>query len=91
MGAHFHFGPNEDEGELALQLQLAEEKGYAFAPDALRKIVGGRDALGERLLDLSWKQTALAGGKPVTAIGVQETWDAFGHHLRQLIDVPDTE
>ena len=53
MGAHFHFGPNEDEGELALQRQLAEEKGYAFAPDALRKIVGGSDALGERLLDLS--------------------------------------
>lgn len=51
MGAHFHSGPNE--GELALQRQLAEEKGYAFAPDALRKIVGGSDALGERLLDLS--------------------------------------
>ena len=92
MAAHFHFGPNDDEGEYRLQQQNAERKGYSIDQEALRAIVslaGGSDALGERLLDLVCKRRALSGKEKASTKDVSDTWDLYRDHLVGTVEPPE--
>ena len=89
MAAHFHFGPNDDDGEFRLQAQVARWKDYAIDSEALRSIVslvGGSDALGEKLLHLACKYSRHRKKRTVDAEDVKAAWRLFKDHLITTVD-----
>ena len=89
--AHFHFGPNTDEGEKSYLDFICQRDGIPADPEAIRaavSVVDGLDWLGEKLLRLAGKYSRYTGSERVTAAHVCEVWSRWGRHLTGTMEPP---
>jgi len=89
--AHFHFGPNTDEGEKSYLEFICQRDGIPADPEAIRvavSVVGGLDWLAEKLLKLAWKYSRYTGEERVVAEHVSEVWRRWERHFTGTMAIP---